>query len=129
EFMERLKTQPHRGRLAFIVDATQSREATWDLAIKLQTEMFEAAVALGTLQLQLTFLRGTGSAAECKHTPWISDGRELVRRMSKVACRGGFTQIQRGLRHGTAGDPQRAISARGAIGDQDEGGAGRVHRR
>jgi len=120
DFMARLKTQPHRGRLAFIVDATQSREATWDLAITLQAEMFEAAAALGTLRLQLTFFRGTGNAAECKHTPWISDGRELGRLMSKVACRGGFTQIQRALRHVTAEHRQRPISAAVYIGDQCE---------
>jgi hypothetical protein len=68
EFMERIKTQPHRGRLAFIIDATASREATWDLASQLQAEMFEAAAALGSLQLQLTFFRGSGNGAECKHS-------------------------------------------------------------
>jgi hypothetical protein len=124
ELMERLKSQPHRGRLAFIVDATASREATWDLAAKLQAEMFEAAAALGTLALQLTFFRDAGTAAECKHSAWISDGREMARLMGKVACRGGYTQIRRALEHVAAEHRRQPISACVYIGDQCEEGEG-----
>jgi hypothetical protein len=124
EFMERVKAQPHRGRLAFIVDATASREAAWDLASKLQAEMFEAAATLGTLQLQLTFFRGAGSAAECKHSPWISDGRKMAELMGKISCRGGFTQIQRALRHVAGEHRRQPISACVYIDDQCEEDAG-----
>jgi hypothetical protein len=118
--MERIKTQPHRGRLAFIIDATASREATWDLASQLQAEMFEAAAALGSLQLQLTFFRGSGNAAECKHSSWISDGREMARLMGKISCRGGYTQIQKALRHVASEHRQQPISACVYVGDQCE---------
>jgi hypothetical protein len=66
EFMERIKTHraTHQGRLAFVVDATASREGTWDLASKLQAEMFEAAAALGTLALLSANTRpGSATAA------------------------------------------------------------------
>lgn len=127
EFMERVKTQPHRGRLAFVVDATASREATWDLATKLQVEMFEAAAALGTLQLQLTFFRGTGAGAECKHSSWISDGRDVARLMGKIFCRGGFTQIRKALRHIKVEHQRQPISAAVYIGDQCEEDAGTLY--
>jgi hypothetical protein len=35
-----------RGRLIFALDATASREATWDTACKLQAEMFQAAATV-----------------------------------------------------------------------------------
>jgi hypothetical protein len=127
EFMERLEAQPHRGRLAFIIDATQSREATWDLATKLTTEMFEAAAALGTLALQLLFFRGSGTAAECKHSAWISDGRAMARLMCKVACRGGYTQIQRALQHVAAEHRRQPISVCVYIGDMCEESPGALY--
>jgi hypothetical protein len=125
--MKRMGTQPHRGRLAFIIDATASREATWDLASKLQSEMFEAAAALGSLQLQLVFFRGSSSAAECKHSPWISDGRKMAQLMGKISCRGGYTQIERALRHVASEHRQQPISACVYIGDQCEENAGTLY--
>src|SRR5579859_7673600 len=38
-----------RGRLIFALDATLSRQPTWDQACKLQAEMFRAAAAVGGL--------------------------------------------------------------------------------
>ena len=55
------------GRLIFALDATASREATWDHACALQGEMFEATAALGGLQTKLVFYRGRD---ECKASPW-----------------------------------------------------------
>jgi len=48
----------HRGRLLFIVDATGSRERAWDMASKLQADMFSAAAGIGTLDVQLVYFRG-----------------------------------------------------------------------
>ena len=41
------KAAGSRGRLMFAIDATASREPTWDMACHLQSEMFEETAALG----------------------------------------------------------------------------------
>ncbi|MBR0752745.1 VWA domain-containing protein [Bradyrhizobium jicamae] len=85
---------PHRegarGRLVFALDATMSRQPTWDMACKLQADMFREAGAIGSLDIRLVYYRGFN---ECRATGWISDSAELARLMSKIDCRGGDTQI------------------------------------
>jgi hypothetical protein len=49
-----------RGRLIFAMDATASRQPTWDLASELQAEMFRAASGL---EIKLVYFRG---ASECR---------------------------------------------------------------
>ena len=44
-----------RGRLIFALDATASREPTWDRACRIQGEMFEATAALGGLDVKLVY--------------------------------------------------------------------------
>ena len=51
-----------QGRLLFALDATMSRQPTWDLACSLQAEMFKA-VDTTALQVQLLYFRGFG---ECR---------------------------------------------------------------
>ena len=58
-----------RGRLIFGLDATASRQPTWDTACQLQAEMFREATAVGGLELQLVFYRGL---AECRASKWIA---------------------------------------------------------
>src|SRR5580698_4616297 len=91
-----------RGRLLFAMDATASREPTWDHACSIQGEMFVAADALGGLDVRLAFYRGF---EEFKVSRWTSDGRELARLMSAVRCLAGRTQIGRLLRY--AGEQRR----------------------
>lgn len=56
-----------RRRLIFIIDATGSREQAWDMASKLQAQMFHEAAKIGTLDVQLVYFRGVdGFDAECK---------------------------------------------------------------
>ena len=55
KFFERVN--PIRARLVFCVDATASREPTWDMAAGLTAQMFEA-VAGGNLDVQLVYYRG-----------------------------------------------------------------------
>ena len=50
--------QSGRGRLIFALDATMSRQPTWDLAQSLQAKMFEAGASLGGLDVQLVYFRG-----------------------------------------------------------------------
>jgi hypothetical protein len=63
-----------RGRLIFALDATMSRQPTWDQACKLQAEMFREAAAIGGLDIQLVYYRGL---AECRTSPWIADPDRL----------------------------------------------------
>ena len=96
------RTPGSRGRLLFAMDATASREPTWDHACTIQGEMFVAAEALGGLDVRLAFYRGFD---EFKVSRWTSDGRELARLMSAVRCLAGRTQIGRLLRY--AGEQRR----------------------
>ena len=85
-----------RGKLIFAMDATASREPSWDRASKIQGEMFEATAALGGLDVQLVFYRGFN---ECKASKWLSTAPSLHGAMRAVFCSGGETQIARVLRH------------------------------
>ena len=44
-----------RGRLLFALDATASRQPTWDSACRLQANMFREAAAIGGLDVQLVY--------------------------------------------------------------------------
>jgi hypothetical protein len=79
-----------RGRLVFALDATMSRQPTWDMACALQADMFREAGAIGSLDIRLVYYRGHN---ECRATGWISDSAQLAKLMSKIDCRGGNTQI------------------------------------
>ena len=97
------------GRLIFALDATASRQKTWDAACRVQGEMFEATAAIGGLAAQLVFYRGF---EECKASKWVRSPRELHRIMQTVSCAGGLTQIWRVLDHAireTAKEPVNAL--------------------
>jgi hypothetical protein len=79
-----------RGRLVFALDATMSRQPTWDMACALQADMFREAAAVGSLDIRLVYYRGFN---ECRATGWISDSSQLARLMGRIDCRGGNTQI------------------------------------
>jgi hypothetical protein len=102
DFLQRVERSPvshtesSRGRLIFALDATMSRQPTWDLAQSLQGRMFESTSALGGLDVQLVYFRGFG---ECRASRFVSGGQGLAALMSKIDCRGGHTQIGKVLRH------------------------------
>jgi hypothetical protein len=105
EFLRRVEALPARpttgkGRLVFAMDATASREPSWDRACRIQGEMFEAAAALGGIEVQLVFYRGFH---ECKASRWLATGAALHQAMRAVDCAGGRTQIERVLRHAIDG--------------------------
>jgi hypothetical protein len=79
-----------KGRLVFALDATMSRQPTWDMACALQADMFREAASLGSLDIRLVYYRGLN---ECRASPWISDSAHLAKLMAKIDCRGGNTQI------------------------------------
>lgn len=103
-----------RGRLIFALDATASRQSTWDRACQLQGEMFAVADELGGLALQLVWYRGYG---EFQAEPWLTDTVELRRRMTAVQCRGGLTQVHRVLEHAVRESRKLRLSALVLIGD------------
>ena len=106
-----------RGRLTFALDATASREPTWDRACHIQVEMFDEAASLGGLDVQLLFYRGFG---ECKASPWVSDAATLRRKMTSVRCLGGHTQIRKVLRHVTNETTRQKVNALVFVGDAFE---------
>jgi hypothetical protein len=106
-----------RGRLIFALDATASRERTWDRACRIQGEMFEATVALGGLDVRLVFYRGFD---ECKASRWMQSAAELQRTMRAVSCIGGETQIERVLEHAIAETKKQRVHALIFVGDAME---------
>lgn len=102
------------GRLIFALDATASRQPTWDQACHIQAEMFAEVASLGGLSIQLCYFRGFG---EFEATPWLGDGQALIRRMTEVACLSGKTQIARVLRHAAAEASKTRVNALVYVGD------------
>ena len=109
-----MKPAGERGRLMFALDATASREPTWDKACQLQGEMFRETAALGGLEIQLCYYRGFG---EFEATPWLTSSNELLQRMTSVSCRGGQTQIEKVLRQAITQTRQKKVQALVFVGD------------
>jgi hypothetical protein len=106
-----------RGRLIFALDATMSRQPTWDTACKLQAEMFREAGATRGLDIQLVYYRGL---AECRASPWVAEPARLGALMSRIDCRGGHTQIGKVLNHARRENDSRKIAVLVFIGDAME---------
>ena len=91
------------GRLVFALDATMSRQPTWDAACRLQGEMFREVGQVGAsgagggeLAVQLVYFRAFD---ECRASRWATDTRTLSDLMTGLQCRGGLTQIGKVLTH------------------------------
>ncbi len=106
-----------RGRLIFALDATMSRQPTWDAAIALQGRMFDTAAKLGGLDVQLVYFRGFH---ECKASAFVSGGVGLDRLMSRIRVEGGNTQIGRVLTHALAEARKARTGALVYVGDAVE---------
>jgi hypothetical protein len=103
-----------RGRLIFAIDATASREPTWDQAAHIQSAMFADTHALGGLQIQLCWYRGF---REFSASDWIGDSDTLLERMNRVFCSAGLTQIGRVLEHAIAESGRGRVNALVLVGD------------
>jgi len=116
-FLRRVAKAPAtsgRGRLVFALDATASREPTWDQAAHIQAGMFDEAARLGGLAIQLCFYRGV---LEFDASPWFTDAEALRARMTRVFCAAGLTQIARVLRHAAAETRRAKVHALVFVGD------------
>ncbi|HEU0084361.1 MAG TPA: VWA domain-containing protein, partial [Bradyrhizobium sp.] len=106
-----------RGRLIFALDATMSRQPTWDMACALQADMFREAAAIGSLDIRLVYYRGLN---ECRASSWVSDSAHLAQLMSGISCRGGNTQIGRVLSDARSEAVASAVRAMVFVGDAME---------
>lgn len=106
-----------RGRLIFALDATMSRQPTWDLACGLQSAMFDAAGSIGGLSVQLVYFRGMG---ESRASRWIAETAALRDLMTGIDCRGGLTQIGKVLAHTRREAQKRPVAALIYVGDAVE---------
>ena len=119
-FLKKLAAMPAvrpagpRGRLIFALDATASRQPTWDQACMIQAQMFQAVGQMGGLDVQLAYYRGFH---EFEAFPWLDNAAALTQRMTGVFCLGGHTQIARVLKHAIAETKGKRVNALVFVGD------------
>ena len=121
-FLAKLQAAPKpasqaAGRLIFALDATASRQLSWDQAMHLQGEMFQEAAKVGNLAIQLVFYRGFG---ECKASKWYTDSGALLKAMTGVTCLGGKTQLGKVLKHANDETRKQKVGALVFVGDAFE---------
>ena len=105
------------GRLIFGMDATASRQHSWDQAANIQCNMFHQTVSLGTLDVQLTFYRGIN---DFKVSRWTKDHKDLETWMTSIQCRAGQTQLNKLLSHCLNETQKKKVNALVFIGDSYE---------
>ena len=110
-------TNKINGRLLFAMDATASREPSWDMACQIQGEMFDTSNKTGSLSVQLAYYRGYN---EFYASPWHNNASTLLSTMSEVRCLGGMTQIEKVLKQALAETKKTKINAVVFIGDAME---------
>ena len=119
-FLKKLAAMPAvrpagpRGRLIFALDATASRQPTWDQACMIQAQMFQAVGQMGGLDVQLAYYRGFH---EFEAFPWLDNAAALTQRMTGVFCLGGHTQIARVLKHAIGETKGKRVNALVFVGD------------
>jgi hypothetical protein len=110
----RVPASSGQGRLIFAMDATMSRQSSWDMALELQGDMFRAVKEAGGLDVQLVYFRGFN---ECRASKWVRDPDALARLMRQVSCQGGSTQMGKVLAHARAESEQAKVNAVVYVGD------------
>jgi hypothetical protein len=110
-------TSDRRGRLIFALDATASRQPTWDAACDLQADMFREAAAIGGLDVQLVYYRGLD---ECRASQWVSQAGHLATLMERIDCRTGYTQIGKVIAHAKRETQILKVQAMVFVGDAME---------
>ena len=120
DFLKKVASTPstgtagQRGRLIFAMDATASRQPTWDRAAQIQGEMFTETANLGGIEIQLVFYRGFG---EFKVSPWLFEAGDMLRMMTSVYCMAGETQIRKVLNHAINETKKKKVNALVFVGD------------
>jgi hypothetical protein len=122
KFFERV--DPARARIILAIDATASRQPTWDTAAHLQAQMFDTVAAIGGIDVQLVYYRGYG---ECVASGWKSDATSLASVMARVMCESGHTQIRKVLTHTHKENAREKVNALILISDACEEAAHDLH--
>ena len=123
DFLDKLALTPvrkpaeQRGHLIFALDATMSRQPTWDRACHLQGDMFAEAGKVGGLDIMLIYFRGY---RECRASKWHSEAAPLQKAMGRIHCEGGYTQIGRVLKRTIKEAKSGSVQALVYIGDAVE---------
>jgi len=103
-----------KGRLVFAIDATMSRQPTWETAAEIQSEMFDVTQSIGGLAVQLVYFRGRG---EFEASNWTTSAGMLADRMNGIRCKSGFTRVRRVLAHTVEEARKTKIGALVYVGD------------
>lgn len=103
-----------KGRLIFAMDATASREPSWDQAVDVQARMFQETASLGGLDVQLVYYRGFN---ECRASRFVDQPMHLVDLMTKVRCLAGRTQLARVFKHAIKATQDKRVDALVFVGD------------
>ena len=111
------KTTTVGGRLIFALDATASRQPTWDTACQLQADMFQRSLPFGGLSVQLVYYRGL---SECRSSRWVTQPGHLAGLMERIMCRSGETQIGKVLSHAKRETELLKVQALVFVGDAME---------
>lgn len=112
-----LATGKANGRLVLALDATMSRQPTWDLACEVQGQMFDAVGKTGRLNVQLVYFRGLG---ECRASKFVAETASLKQLMTSIQCRSGQTQVGKVLAHTLKETANAKVDALVYIGDAME---------
>ena len=105
------------GRLLFAMDATASREQTWDMACQIQADMFMSTQDIGNLEISLCYFRGYH---EFHVFDWSGNAAKLRDQMLEVRCLAGHTQIKRTLEHAVKVCAAQKVTAVVFVGDSFE---------
>lgn len=85
---------PERGCLGMVIDATASRQHSWEAAKKIQRKLFARVSGNDRMLLRLVVMRGY----RAEDHGWQSDSEALGRKIDRLSVEGGDTRIERSLR-------------------------------
>lgn len=91
--------------------------------MEIQAAMFDAVGRAGGLSVQLVYFRGLD---ECRASKWVVNSAALRDLMVNITCRGGYTQIEKVLRHVNRETAKARVAAVVFIGDAIEEGVDRL---
>ena len=99
------RAREHLNGICFVIDATGSRQASWQQAQRTQAEMFDAVKTAGNLKLSIVCHRG-GSVKDLGSFASPDDAK---RRMAEVSCESGNTRIVDSLQSALGKKPSTII--------------------
>lgn len=86
------KRSLHKG-ICFLIDCTESRAETWDLAQQTMSEIFKALDMQSAPEIGIVIHRGESVS----HLGWFKKAEDARREMSEISCLRGRTRIIPGL--------------------------------